>query len=496
MEELIKLSRIVTNSLSLKSVLIIDNKLNSKEGKFINNILSGSYDTDEKAAADLYESNANDVRYKMLKHRLKKKLYNNLFFLDYGKLKSKPHYLKSQECLTLLHHGHLLLWQYELKLAESVANKVLLIAKHFDFTEHKLNALELLASSLSEQGELKKFNKNNEELQKTLKQRWLESEATSTLQSAKLNIAKSIKSRKQYFNNLPNTIARLEEIWKLVETFNSFYAYYRVYIMYSELSGDFSKIADITIQAEEWLKEGKINALRFDSKYNKFVLIYALFRAKDYAKGLHYAELYVSDFDTRSSNWFAFMENYILLALHARNEKLGVNLLHRIYNNPTFNKISSAAKERITLYSSYLNLLSSTNELPKNLNIFFSSLPEYSKDKQGFNVAILIYQFILYLEKADVEALIYRIESLKKYILTHLKDNFSLRSRLFLKLLMLTVTEDFDAKQCRKKGEPLYQKLINTPTPGDAYAEIEIIPYEYLWEHILHILDKQALSMN
>ncbi len=475
--------------------MIIDSKINSKEGKFINNILSGSYASDEEAAKDLYESNANDVRYKMLKHRLKKKLYNNLFFLDYNKLKSKPHYLKEQECLAWLHHGQLLLWQYELKLAESVANKILLIANHFDFTEHKLSALELLASSLSEQGELKKFNKNNEELQKTLKQRWLEREATSTLQSAKLHIAKSIKFRKSYFSNLPDVIARLEEVWKQINTFDSFYAYYRVYIMYNELSGDFSKIAEITIQAEEWLKAGKINQLRFDSKYNKFVLVYALFRAKDYTKGLRYAEQYVSDFDTRSSNWFAFMENYILLALHARNEKLCVNLIHRIYNNPAFNKISSAAKERLTLYSSYLNLLSSSNELPKNLNTFFSSLPEYSKDKQGFNVAILIYQFILYLEKADVEALIYRIESLKKYILTHLKDNFSLRSRLFLKLLMLTVTEDYDARQCRKKGEPLYQKLLNTPTPGDAFAEIEIIPYEYLWEHILSILERQTFSV-
>ena len=43
-----------------------------------------------------------------------------------------------------------------------------------------------------------------------------------------------------------------------------------------------------------------------------------------------------------------------------------------------------------------------------------------------------------------------------------------------------------------EKGQKLYQKLIDSPPPGDAYAEIEIVPYEHLWEHILTILDRQS----
>ena len=55
---------------------------------------------------------------------------------------------------------------------------------------------------------------------------------------------------------------------------------------------------------------------------------------------------------------------------------------------------------------------------------------------------------------------------------------------------MLTVTEDYDEASCRIKGAKHYQKLIETPTPGDAYAEIEIVPYEHLWELILETLPK------
>jgi hypothetical protein len=43
---------------------------------------------------------------------------------------------------------------------------------------------------------------------------------------------------------------------------------------------------------------------------------------------------------------------------------------------------------------------------------------------------------------------------------------------------------------CRKKGKYLYEKLQVISPPGEAYAEIEIIPYEHIWEMILDILSE------
>ena len=55
---------------------------------------------------------------------------------------------------------------------------------------------------------------------------------------------------------------------------------------------------------------------------------------------------------------------------------------------------------------------------------------------------------------------------------------------------MLVVKEDLDPNRIRRKGRALADKLAATPAPGDAYAEIEIIPYEMLWEEILRILEE------
>lgn len=206
---------------------------------------------------------------------------------------------------------------------------------------------------------------------------------------------------------------------------------------------------------------------------------------------MFYAEKYLTDFNQSTLNWFAYLENYYLLTLHSQKYELASLLLDKVFTNSYYLKVSPTAKERWQLYQAYLSIINGDLYLKKVTNPYLISLPEYSKDKQGFNVAILILQFFYFLQRKDIEALLYRIESLKKYIHTHLKDTFSLRSKLFLKLLILAVTEDFDAENIKKKGRKYFEKLADTPTPGDAYAEIEIVPYEHLWELILNVLQKR-----
>src|SRR5690606_37226541 len=252
-------------------------------------------------------------------------------------------------------------------------------------------------------------------------------------------------------------------------------------------------IVKITTEAEKMLQSKKINAKRFDDRYNKYINVYAHLRDKQFAKGLSFAAKAVDSFNRSSNNWFAFMENYFLLAMHAGNYSAAATLIEDVYNNPFLQKITRAAQERWQLYRAYLYAMRPNAEMkrPFRYQNFVATVPEYSKDKQGFNVAILILQFLHYLKAREAEALLYRIESLKKYSGRHLKDAFSMRSQYFFKLLGLVVKEDMDPTRVRRKGRALADKLADTPAPGDAYAEIEIVPYEALWEEILRILQEK-----
>ncbi|GGG02086.1 hypothetical protein [Pontibacter amylolyticus] len=496
MKEIKKLIEIVLSCSQAETGLLDVPKQSIKEKKFIQGIELGHYTSDEQAAKDLYNTNPNDVRYKMLKHRVKKKLFNELNYVNPQKVTANHVRQKEIQCNSLIYQANIVRARYEFDLVINLATKALMIAQEFDFTDLKVSALELLSLSYSEQGFIKKFTAAQEELKAAMRHFVMEREAVSMFQHATVQLRKSTKTRKEFLPQLPGIIEKLEKLWKGSGTFSSYYAYYRTYIWYHELEGNFKEIIAITVDALRLVDHNKINVQRFDLTYNNFIMVYAHLRAKDYTDGLAYAEKNLLLYNPTSVNWFSYMENYFLLAVHAQHYELGDILQRKIFDNSSFHIIPTIAKERWILYRSYFRLVYSQATVPEGEanNPYLLSLPEYSKDKLGFNVAILTLQFIYLLEKGETEALLYRIESIKKYVSTHLKDAFSLRSKLFLKLLVLTVTEDYDAEACRTKGESLYKKLLDTPAPGDAYAEIEIVPYEHLWDLILQILAKEEAS--
>jgi hypothetical protein len=499
MEELKELVKIVTNRGQKNFPLLnFHERQQSKEMKLFSCISQAECPSDEAAAQFLYEASASDVRYKMVKSRLRKRLLNHLFFLDFSSKRYKVWYRDEQECLNLLHHARTLIKVDEFSAAEKILYRALNLATDLEFTNIIIDCHELLLTIFSQQGKQYHYYKHQKVLFEYRTRLVLEQEAESHYLTAKLELNKSIQARKAYLPVLTEIIPRLKEIWEQGHSFNTFNYYYLLYIWYQELSGNFNEIIHLTAESEQLLKEGKINQRRFDHRYNKFISVYAHLRTKSYANGLQLAQEYVEAFDNNSTNWFAFMENYLLMAIHARNYRLAIELFTEANQNPASKKLNRLARERWSLYQKYLYFINPSRQLMEDFTYqeFIASVPEYSKDKQGFNVAILILQFLYFLQKRDIESLLHRIEALRKYAGTHLRDNFSHRTRTMFRLLMLVVKEDFNPKQCRSKGKYLYDRLPSIPPPGDAFAEIEIIPYEHIWEIILNILQNEKMLQN
>ncbi|PTX14247.1 hypothetical protein C8N40_11294 [Pontibacter mucosus] len=488
MEELVQLVDVLKTGYNKES-LFKKGRKESKEYRFIHLIANGVHASDAALAQELYNTSPDDFRYKMLKHRVKSKLYDLLLLYEYEDTETNLVYRKEQFCQQVLLKANVLFRNHKFILAAELANKVIAVSDEYSFTNQKVLAYEIILAALSFTGKQKAYDRHLELYNDFLYKKLAEREAQSIYQSVRVSVFKSVKSRKNIVASLNAKVEAVKKLWERAGTYEAFNSYYKLSMLYFELIGDFDRILQLTFESERLIAEGAVNQHRFDSLYNKFILVYAHLRLKKYTAGLRYAKEFVKFFDEKSINWFSFQENFFLLATHSKNYDLAEVTLHQVFSNSLMDKLSVAAKERWRIYQAYYVMLNQSNAASSNLiNPFLLSLPEYSKDKQGFNVAILILQFVYYLQKRDTEALLYRIESLKKYILTHLKDTFSLRSKIFLKLLILIVTEDYDVESCRKKGHKLYQKLIETPIPGDAYAEIEIVPYEHLWEHILDTL--------
>lgn len=493
MEDLRKLVQIVT-SRGQKSfpLLEVRNKAGNKETDLFLKIKKGDLLTDAQAAENLYNAGPEDYRLKMLKSRLRKKLLNHLFFLDFSDERIKISHRYEQESLSLLYQGRTLMNEGEHKISAKLLLNALKLASEAEITSIIISCLESLRINYSLTLRSNLFYKTRKELEHYRKLAALEYEAEDLYYSAKLELNKSVLAKRKYLSTINTSLGRLKALWEKTNSANIFEQYYILNIIHQELTGDFEQILQITALSEQLLEQGKLNRKRFDVRFNKYISVYAYLRVKEYEKGLAYAQANLPAFNRSTNNWFAFMENYILLAMHAGQYDLAASLFDEVSQNSFFKKITPNAQERWMLYSSYLYFVNPSKELLKKSSYkkLLASIPEYSKDKQGFNVAILVLQFLYYVREEDLDMLSYLIEGLKKYAGRHLQENFSKRSVYFFKLLVTVVKADLDYVEAQKKGRVLYEKLQATPVPGDAYAEIEIIPYEQLWAIVLRTLEE------
>ena len=487
MNDLTKLVQIVTDR-HLKSLPLLNfnEKKLSKELKLFYDIQNGEV----KPIPRRQKKNPDTAEVRMVRARLRKKLLNHLYFLNLNDGYLKVSYRAEQECLNLIHQARILIKEGQYPIAEKLLLNALKIAQETEFTSHILSIIELLRLSYVAMGNGQQFHKISELLPgyKLISDK--EQEAENLYFTVKLEVNRSVNAKKNFLPRLEGIVGQLKELWQNHQSFYLFELYYKTNIWYQELTNNFGNIIAIATETEQLLEADKINATRFDDRYNKFIKVYAYLRDRQFEEGLKAAESYTDSFSRSSSNWFAFMENYFLLAMHAGQYDTATRIFTEANNNPFYQKINKAARERWQLYRSYVYFIKPNPDLLKQFNYldFMAAVPEYSKDKEGFNVAILILQFLYFLRAKEVEALLYRIENLKKYSGRHFKDSFSIRSQLFFKLLNVVIREDLNAERCRRKGRALADKLAVTPAPGDAYAEIEIIPYEHLWEEILHML--------
>lgn len=435
--------------------------------------------------------------FRKLKSRVQQKLLNQLYFLD----NTDPRHLATkkydQQCLSTIHQAKILTGEGEYKLAEKLFRKALRLAADAEFTHYSILGINILRKLYAELGNAVRFRQMNKQLHQLQAQQLLELESEQLFVESKLALNEKVRSRRSTLSQLPLLIERLTEIHAQVNSYNTFYNLYSVRVMKEELAGNYPGIISITHEVEEQYQQGLINTRRFDKRFNNYMSIFAHLYNKQAAQGLVLAEEYFKDFHYSSGNWFYFLETYLLLALHAHEYRKALDLLQQAHQNPYFIKQRDAAQQRWELYEAYLQFVRPAVSPLKlrSFSQFVQKVPAYSRDKQGMNVAILILQFLYFLNLGDIDGLTARLDALRKYELRHLRDPATLRTQLFFRLIFLSMREGFDIRRIVPKAETLLDKLRATPHPGAAFGEIEIIPYERLWDLMLDILRRNDRLM-
>lgn len=502
MKELINLARIVTDR-RLKVLPLLDfaaRHTTNKEMALVQLLTAEQALTQQQTLKSLYGATdaASQTAFRKLKSRVQQKLLNHLFFLDDTDPRHPISRRYEHQVLNLYYQISTLYAEGELGAAEPLARKALRLAQAHEMTHYAVLCAQLLRGIYADLQLPARYRSNKLLLVKLQQKLDLEEEAAQIYWDIKATVSHTVQTRHSMLEKIGMMVKELEVLHRKANTFLTFLYHYRTRLVQEELVGNYAAIIQITATTARHLEQGKINGKRFDKRYNDYMSVYAHFRSRQAVEGLKLAEEYAKDFHYSSVNWLYYLEIYLLLSIHAGQYGQAQELLQTARSNVHFPKQRSVAQQRWDLYEIYLQFLrpEASPVRVRNFALFIQTVPEHSRDKQGYNVAVLILQFLYYLRKRDLEGLLVRLEGLRKYQQRHLREAGAIRSQLFFQMLAITVKSDFDLARSRERVAPLLKRLQAAPPPGEAFSEIEIVPYEDLWEITLDILRDTAVQVS
>lgn len=498
MEDLKKLVRIIIQRKQRQYPLLdLKGDSASKENVFFRHIRRGEVNTDDDAARLLYQSSGDDDRYRMLKSRLKQKLLNHLFFLDFTNKNKSTAEQMELECIQFLHQARILQFAGELKIARSLLQKALTIAGRCEYTRHKIHGLESLVAILSQNHQPHLFESTAESLAESRKVFIEEESARHDYLLMEMMVVKSVNSRRKNMERVEKTIKKLYRQWKKTNSYNVFEYYSRLKVLFHRLTGKYEEVLPFLSEIENGSCGGmELNPLRIDK--NKIILekAHVYLKLRSVEEGMAYMNQNESFFDIKRLEWFWFMEKNFLMALQNRDYKLAANIQENVYSNKHFENNDPDYIQRWRIYSAYLQYAGSGNFhlVYANDPDLLDKTPVYDKDYEPEQMAILILQFMYYADMKKVQEVKARRDAMKRYISNHFKENFSYRTRTLYKLLNIVAENDLDPKVIQSKTRYLLRKLPEIQVVSDIFTEMEIIPYEHLWDMILHSV--QNLNSN
>ncbi|MEM6319955.1 MAG: hypothetical protein AAF960_19945, partial [Bacteroidota bacterium] len=204
-----------------------------------------------------------------------------------------------------------------------------------------------------------------------------------------------------------------------------------------------------------------------------------------------------------SINWFLTLDGYVLLCFHTKRYEDVYQILHLATSNKKYKLLPVQYQEIWKVYDAYINFLIEAEQLTidkreniKNFRVgkFLNEVPQYSKDKLGINISILIIHilFLLYRKKRD--AIVERVDALTQYSYRYLIKDETYRSNCFIKMLAKMVKASFHKNATKRTTKKLYERLASTPLATKGQSQhVEIIPYEDLWELVLQKLVNRAM---
>ena len=473
-----------------------------KQGKMFDlydAVYSGKISTDEEAIKYLYEETAGGPSaYRKLKERLKKQLINIALFIgtsvDMDKRQQLYYELQKNVTATKIIRSR---GVYHSAIA--LARKTLKLAIRLEDSEVIVQMARLLMGMVGYMKGEKDFKKYSALLDERMELLYAEYKARKytdhiiLLTSLSSNEEKLLPILRQYEKDLRNI-----SIPKPSANLLAFS--YFIYVNRSRFENNHKELQVLCEEAIDRLGEKEfanptfilVFLLQSFTTYYKFLEFDKGVRARD--KALHLLQ------GGSRVNWFALQYHYVKLSFYCNQFEAAYDAIMSSITDKGFKKIGALNIEHWEIYYAYMIWLISVGRIDKpmpkknltsfRLAKFLNTLPQLSKDKEGYYTPIFILQLLFLVHQKKYDALIDRMESFKTHTYRYLNKRALYRSKCFINLLILLPACQFNKIALIRKSKTWRKRLSSKAINDDmASMQIEIIPYETLWEIVLEQLE-------
>lgn len=457
--------------------------------------------TEEEAAALLYGAPTALGKLRSLKNKLKERLLEVIFLLDFQEPnftdRQKAHYECNKRWATAM-----TLLSKKIKTAGIEQLELMLRhTQHFEFTELSMNAahhLRLHYGTIVGDPEKYELYRN---LYRQCQSVWsMENEAEELYTDLISGYTSSRAPQK-------DVAKQAEAHFKCIAPYLAECSSFRLHLsgrllqmMIYSGRNDYRAMADLCEDALAFFRQKPYES-HLPLQVFYYQLVVCCVQLRDFGRGQAIIRQNADIYEPGTFNWFKVQELYFLLALHTQHYDDAFDACEMASRHPGLAQQPDQIREMWKIYEAYTHFLTRirrADRLPApkfKMARFLNEIPVFSKDRRGMNIPVLIVQILSDIVEKRYDSILDRVEAIEKYTARYLKKDEHFRSNCFLKMLVQIPEAAFHREGAARKAERYRTQLRQMPLEiANQSHEIEIIPYEDLWEMILDSLPKQRIS--
>jgi len=467
--------------------------------EIFNLIHTGEITSEQDFSNYYFKNNQKTTSFKKFIKRYENRLIHGVFLINTDKEEMSVLLKNYSKCIKFFLAAELIRWRANYPLSLHYYEKSLKISIKFGFSTYvMLASQELMQLYSAFKNELKNYNRVQRLYSKYFILNNQENKIKTYHYQARIHwvIEKDLNKTRKFTSSIRN------EITEYIKTSSTYFI---------QLQGNLLLIFDSFVHdryQEAIDRSNKIIKILTDKFKTKNALKY-FYRSKgqcylamrDFKNAEENFLLALDQFNKEESTYSYILNDLFNIHSYAKNYTKLYELTYEAFSLKALKK-SPQFEQEWKIKEAYVQFLNELGlvDAKKNkkieksnfkLNKFLNEVPIYNSDKAGINVSILIIQLLWLLKNNDHNAVIDRLETMRQYTYRYLKNDETFRYNCFVKMLLQIPRANFHPFLTSKYTENLLKKLKSKQTKLYEHTiEVEIIPFEDLWEITLDMLEK------